>query len=146
MKRGTSALMAASSRTDCVSTITSRKPCSADTTQDAREQADVNCEALHPVDAGHRYAELVEFLKLFWRSAAANQRFYSGSTFEQSARDASAEIAGSSRHDYRRVIHDSRYRRVDSIDAKASKDPNEGDQRVSRSTASTDELHLRKPA
>src|SRR5258708_36041651 len=36
MKRGTSALIAASSRTVCVSTITSRNPCSADTTQDAR--------------------------------------------------------------------------------------------------------------
>jgi len=46
MKRGTSALIAASSRTVCVSTITSRNPCSADTTQDAHEHASVTWEAL----------------------------------------------------------------------------------------------------
>ena len=46
MKRGTSALIAASSRTVCVSTITSRNPCSADTTQDAPEHAGVTSEAL----------------------------------------------------------------------------------------------------
>jgi len=46
MKRGTSALIAASSRTVCVSTITSRNPCSADTTQDAHEHAGVTWEAL----------------------------------------------------------------------------------------------------
>src|SRR5450756_1803420 len=46
MKRGTSALIAASSRTVCVSTITSRNPCSADTTQDAPEHAGVTSEVL----------------------------------------------------------------------------------------------------
>src|ERR1019366_3399029 len=46
MKRGTSALIAASSRTVCVSTITSRNPCSADTTQDAHEHAGITWEAL----------------------------------------------------------------------------------------------------
>ena len=46
MKRGTSALIAASSRTVCVSTITSRNPCSADTTQEAHEHAGVTWEGL----------------------------------------------------------------------------------------------------
>src|ERR1035441_1358157 len=46
MKRGTPALIAASSRTVCVSTITSRSPCSADTTQDAHEHAGVTWEKL----------------------------------------------------------------------------------------------------
>src|ERR1035441_1186585 len=45
MNRGTPALTVASSRTDCVPTITSRNPCSADTTQDAPEHASVNWEA-----------------------------------------------------------------------------------------------------
>src|SRR5208283_2351686 len=46
MKRGTPAWIAASSRTVCVSTITSRNPASADTTQDAPEHAGVTWEAL----------------------------------------------------------------------------------------------------
>jgi hypothetical protein len=51
------------------------------------------------VDTGNRYAELPQSLKLVSRSAVANKRFYAGSPFEQSSRDASAEITGSSRHD-----------------------------------------------
>src|ERR1039457_1768601 len=59
------------------------------------------------VDTGNRYAELLQSLKLVSRSAVANKHFYAGSPFEQSSRDASAEITGSSRHDDGRVIHDS---------------------------------------
>jgi len=59
------------------------------------------------VDTGNRYAELLHSLKLVSRSAVANKRSYAGSPFEQSSRDASAEITGSSRHDDGRVIHDS---------------------------------------
>ena len=74
MKRGTSALIAASSRTVCVSTITSRNPCSADTTQDAREHAGVTWEALLKSTPGNRYAELLQSLKLVSRCAVANKR------------------------------------------------------------------------
>ena len=59
------------------------------------------------VDTGNRYTELLQSLKLVSRSAVANKRPYAGSPFEQSSRDASAEITGSSRHDDGRVIHDS---------------------------------------
>ena len=58
------------------------------------------------VDTGNRYAELLQSLKLVSRRAVANQRFYAGSPFEQSSRDASAEITGSSRHNDDRVVHD----------------------------------------
>jgi hypothetical protein len=59
------------------------------------------------VDTGNRYAEFLQSLKPVSRSAVANKRFYAGSPFEQSSRDVSAEITGSSRHDDGRVIHDS---------------------------------------
>ena len=59
------------------------------------------------VDTGNRCAELLQPLKLVSCSAVANKRLYAGSPFEQSSRDASAEITGSSRHDDGRGIHDS---------------------------------------
>ena len=59
------------------------------------------------VDTGNRYAEILQSLKLVPRSAAANKPFYADAAFEQSFRDAAAEIAGGSRHDDGRGIHDS---------------------------------------
>jgi len=59
------------------------------------------------VDTGNRYAELLQSLKPVSISAVANKRSYVGSPCEQSSRDASTEITGSSRHDDGRVIHDS---------------------------------------
>jgi hypothetical protein len=96
MKRG------ASSRTDCVSAITSCNPCSADTTQEVPEHA-----SAVPVDAGNRYTEVLQSLKLVPRSSMANKGSYAGSPFDQSSRDASAEITGGSRRADGRGIHDS---------------------------------------
>ena len=100
MKRGTSALIAASSRTVCASTITSRNPCQRGHHAGRTRACRCHLGSAAQVDTGNRYAELLQSLKLVSRSAVANKRSDAGSPFEQSSRDASAEITGSSRHRY----------------------------------------------
>lgn len=76
--------IAPSSRIDCLSAITSRNPCSAETTHDAPEHAGATSAALR-----------------------ANKNSHVGSPLAQSTDDTSAEIAGRPRNDNRRVTHDS---------------------------------------
>jgi protein subunit release factor B len=57
--------------------------------------------------AGNCHAERLQPLKPVSRSSVANHRFYAGAPFDQSSRDAPAEIAGCSRHDDGPVTHDS---------------------------------------
>ena len=90
--------------------------------------------------AGNRYTELLQSLKLVSRSAVANKRSYAGSPFEQSSRDASAELTGSSRHDDGRVIHDSDTRER-TASMQNGRRPSGVDRRLFRSMRSTDDWH-----